>query len=38
VSSFAFVEASGLLYAGKLVRDALGLGGHSASAGPAPQP
>lgn len=30
VSSFAFVEATGPLYAGKLVRDALGLGGKAA--------
>ncbi|MCZ0812510.1 MAG: YbcC family protein [Pseudomonadota bacterium] len=28
VSSFAFVEATGPLYAGKLVRDSLGLGGR----------
>ncbi|MEM7543972.1 MAG: DUF2309 domain-containing protein [Pseudomonadota bacterium] len=37
VSSFAFVEAAGPLYAGKLVRDALGLGGNKAGANPAPQ-
>ncbi|WP_323786039.1 DUF2309 domain-containing protein [Thalassovita sp.] len=36
VSSFAFVEATGPLYAGKLVRDALGLGGV-AKVDPAPQ-
>ncbi|MDQ2088729.1 YbcC family protein [Marimonas arenosa] len=35
VSSFAFVEATGPLYAGKLVRDSLGLGGK-ATAEPAP--
>ncbi|MCR9085795.1 MAG: DUF2309 domain-containing protein [Rhodobacteraceae bacterium] len=35
VSSFAFVEAAGPLYAGKLVRDALGLGAPS---GPRPAP
>ncbi len=37
VSSFAFVESAGPLYAGKLVRDALGLGGAAASPEPAPQ-
>lgn len=37
VSSFAFVEAAGPLYAGKLVRDALGIGGKMAATGPAPQ-
>ena len=36
VSSFAFVEASGPLYAGKLVKDALGAGSE-ASFGPAPR-
>ncbi|MRU15918.1 DUF2309 domain-containing protein [Roseovarius sp. A21] len=36
VSSFAFVEATGPLYAGKLVRDALGLGGR-ATVEPAPR-
>ncbi|SDC98128.1 YbcC family protein [Ruegeria marina] len=36
VSSFAFVEATGPVYAGKLVRDALGLG-KAAKADPAPQ-
>ena len=36
VSSFAFVEATGPLYAGKLVRDAFGLGGRGA-AEPAPE-
>ena len=35
VSSFAFVEATGPLYVGKLVRDSLGLGGK-ATAEPAP--
>lgn len=35
VSSFAFVEASGPLYAGKLIRDSLGLG-SKAKAEPAP--
>ncbi len=37
VSSFAFVEAAGPLYAGKLVRDALGLGSGPSKAGPAPE-
>lgn len=37
VSSFAFVEAAGPLYAGKLIRDALGLGGAAARPEPAPQ-
>lgn len=36
VSSFAFVEATGPLYAGKLVRDALGVGGKAKN-DPAPQ-
>lgn len=36
VSSFAFVEATGPVYAGKLVRDALGIG-HEQKADPAPQ-
>ncbi len=36
VSSFAFVEATGPLYAGKLVRDSLGLGGK-ATAEPTPR-
>ncbi len=36
VSSFAFVEATGPIYAGKLVRDALGIG-HAHKADPAPQ-
>lgn len=37
VSSFAFVEAAGPLYAGALLRDALGLGGRAAGAEPAPR-
>jgi uncharacterized protein YbcC (UPF0753/DUF2309 family) len=37
VSSFAFVEATGPVYAGKLVRDALGLGHGAAKAEPAPR-
>ncbi len=38
VSSFAFVEAMGPVYAGKLVRDALGLGeAHGAPMDPAPR-
>ncbi|MEW9920898.1 YbcC family protein [Marimonas sp. MJW-29] len=37
VSSFAFVEAAGPFYAGKLVRDALGLQRKSAKPAPAPQ-
>lgn len=37
VSSFAFVEATGPVYAGKLLRDALGLSGPGAKADPAPQ-
>ncbi len=37
VSSFAFVEAAGLLYAGKLLRDALGLGAPDAEVAPTPQ-
>ncbi|WP_425092199.1 YbcC family protein [Tropicimonas sp. S265A] len=37
VSSFAFVEAAGPLYAGKLVRDALGLGTTPARQEPAPR-
>lgn len=36
VSSFAFVEATGPIYVGKLVSDALGLRGRSASNDPAP--
>ncbi|MGX9353111.1 YbcC family protein [Shimia sp. W99] len=36
VSSFAFVEATGPLYAGKLVRDSLGIGGKPAT-DPAPR-
>jgi uncharacterized protein len=37
VSSFAFVESVGPLYAAKLVKDALGKGGGTAPAEPAPQ-
>jgi uncharacterized protein YbcC (UPF0753/DUF2309 family) len=37
VSSFAFVEAAGPLYAARLVRDALGLRPASPAAGPAPR-
>ncbi|MCE8008373.1 DUF2309 domain-containing protein [Aestuariivita sp.] len=37
VSSFAFVEATGPIYVGKLVRDALGLGHGPASAEPTPK-
>ena len=37
VSSFAFVEATGPVYAGKLVRDALGLGQSHLPHDPAPQ-
>ena len=37
VSSFAFVEATGPVYAGKLVRDALGLGPSQLPKDPAPQ-
>jgi uncharacterized protein YbcC (UPF0753/DUF2309 family) len=36
VSSFAFVEASGPVYAGELVRDALGLHGDADGHGPQP--
>ncbi len=36
VSSFAFVEATGPIYAGKLVRDALGLGPSQLPQDPAP--
>lgn len=36
VSSFAFIEAGGPFYAGKLVKDALSLGGQPAKASPAP--
>ncbi|KAA9009028.1 YbcC family protein [Histidinibacterium aquaticum] len=36
VSAFAFVEAAGPLYVGKLLRDGLGLGGH-ASREPEPE-
>lgn len=37
VSSFAFVEATGPIYAGKLVRDALHLAPNDAPSGPAPR-
>jgi hypothetical protein len=37
VSSFAFVEAAGPIYAGKLVRDALGLGAKADTPAPAPK-
>ena len=37
VSSFAFVEAAGPFYAGKLVQDALGLPGKASPPEPAPQ-
>ncbi|RVT87159.1 DUF2309 domain-containing protein [Rhodobacteraceae bacterium CCMM004] len=37
VSSFAFVEATGPIYAGKLVRDALGLSANPVPDDPAPQ-
>jgi uncharacterized protein len=37
VSSFAFVEATGPVYAGKLVRDALGLGPSHLPHDPAPE-
>ncbi|MGD9294218.1 MAG: Na-translocating system protein MpsB, partial [Roseobacter sp.] len=37
VSSFAFVEAAGPFYAGKLVRDALGLGAKPEKPSPAPR-
>lgn len=37
VSSFAFVEATGPIYAGKLVRDALSIPLTTASQGPAPR-
>ena len=37
VSSFAFVEASGLIYIGKLLRDSLGVRPRQASADPAPR-
>ncbi len=38
VSSFAFVEAAGPIYIGKLVRDALGLHGTALPNDPAPYP
>ncbi len=38
VSSFAFVEATGPIYIGKLIRDALGLGGNAVPSDPPPRP
>ena len=38
ISSFAFVEATGPVYVGKLLRDALGLSGNGATNDPAPRP
>lgn len=38
ISSFAFVEATGPGYVGKLLRDALGLSGNGAPNDPAPRP
>jgi len=38
ISSFAFVEATGPVYVGKLLRDALGLSGNGAPNDPAPRP
>ncbi|MBS7539261.1 YbcC family protein [Ancylobacter lacus] len=38
ISSFAFVEATGPLYAAKLVRDGLALARHGVPADPAPRP
>jgi uncharacterized protein YbcC (UPF0753/DUF2309 family) len=38
VSSFAFVEASGPLYVGKLLRDSMGMTPESAAGDPAPRP
>lgn len=37
VSSFAFVEAAGPIYAGKLIRDSWALGGKTAPADPTPK-
>lgn len=37
VSSFAFVEAAGPMYGGKLIRDALGLGNAGFASGPLPR-
>ncbi|MBV8972787.1 MAG: DUF2309 domain-containing protein [Sphingomonadaceae bacterium] len=37
ISSFAFVEAGGPLYVGRLLRNALALGGEAATADPAPR-
>lgn len=38
IASFAFVEATGPVYVGKLLRDALGLTGNAAPNDPAPRP
>jgi len=38
ISSFAFVEAAGPIYVGKLLRDGLGLTRHPAPNDPAPRP
>ncbi len=38
VSSFAFVEATGPIYAGKLLHDAFGIGYHAAPDDPPPYP
>ncbi len=38
ISSFAFVEAAGPIYVGKLLRDGLGLTRHAAPNDPAPRP
>ncbi len=37
VSSFAFVEATGPIYAGKLIRDAMNMAPNDVPGGPAPQ-
>ncbi|MBF9030312.1 DUF2309 family protein [Rhodobacterales bacterium HKCCE3408] len=37
VSSFAFIEAAGPFYAAKLLKQALGFGGHKAATSPAPR-
>ncbi|KQX40357.1 hypothetical protein ASD04_06935 [Devosia sp. Root436] len=38
ISSFAFVEATGPIYVGKLLRDGLALSRHAAANDPAPRP